>query len=212
MKFKDWIYYSLDPFLWCTVAAVISLALVFEMLKSGWDASFPIYVDYCSVCGYAAKPVAAHYRTLILYSLTGFYALYTFGNVFKNHLVAFYLGVVTVLGNYGISEFLYSFPQTLTGYTPFGNAINNIFYWCVYLFQLVVLYIFSTQKLGLTDRSWRGSLPVILLLGLTSVALYLASVLLYYAQLDSFLLFLLNYGHKAVLTVAFGVYLRGWKT
>lgn len=213
MTLRSLFFSVFNPILWCIFFGVVSIFFLIEMFVFGIDASIPFSRFICPVCNYVSSAVYGHYRTVLLYSLLGSYAMHVFGKTFKNHIIAFYLGVVTVLGCYGLSEFLYSFPQTLSGYTPIGNFLCDIFYWCLYLFQVLVLYIFTSGEIKATDKVWSGNMRMILALFSLSMMFYFASFLPLFMGLltDMNILFALNYVHKVILTGAFVMYLRGWK-
>jgi hypothetical protein len=207
MKPKKLLEKAFNPRIFSAAFAFVSFILFILIMLCGVDAGLPISRG-------SSSQWSAHYRTILLYSILASYALHIYGRAFKSHLVACYLSVVTVLGCYGASEFLYAFPQAMSGFITLGNFVNDMFYWVMYLFQLGILYLFTSKEINATEKEWTGNLKAIAILVVASLPFFLASALPWWRigfQVSHDALFALNYAHKATLTLAFMAYLRGWR-
>lgn len=203
--------------LWFTI--FISSIIVFGLMivAFGWDVGIPFstfrygkFIDR-----------TLHFRSVILFLSLAALCIYKYGTIF-NGFIPFYLTFITVFGCYGLSELLVDVIHIQVGFETPLSLLKDLFYWCQYLMQLVILRMFSTEPLlskfsnGVWDN--RGKKYVVVFL-IVSVSIFIIAQLHNFDAMFPFKIpdiivnyrYLLGFFFKLFMVLSFGSYVNFWK-
>lgn len=193
--------------LWMLTYLAIMIILCVAIAVYGWDAG----VHFTSVS------LTLHYRTGILFLGIGLVAILKFRKLTSNILTC-YISVVLAYGAYGISELYVAVPEIFAKGFLIGSIYavaelsKNMFYWLFYLFQLVVVYIFTNSKPKLINGIWDSSkLKLIIAMSVASLIMMLFGSYVVRPLYGLEKAFILNFISKLTLTLAFLIYIYAWK-
>ena len=129
-----------NPILWFFIFCTASILLLSLIVVGGWDAGVP----FTTIRYGKSITRTFHYRSFVLFFFLAAFCIYKYDLIFSG-FIPFYLTFVTVFGCYGLSEFFVDIIHVQIGFETPLSFFKDMFYWCQYLFQLVILYMFTVE-------------------------------------------------------------------
>lgn len=210
-----------NPILWFPIFVTATIILVSLIVVGGWDAGVP----FTTIRYGKSITRTFHFRSFVLFFMLAAFCIRTYGYIFSG-FIPFYLTFVTVFGCYGLSEFFVDLIHVQIGFETTLSFFKDMFYWSQYLFQLVILYMFTfspslgSLRWGVWDR--KGKRWMILFFSIGMV-LFLLAHLYFFENLFNLSIpsaivpffsgnrWTLGFFYKMFLVLSFASYVKHWR-